>query len=184
MPESPTSCSRPSSCSSWWWARDHRPPWAVGLILASAGVGGLAASFAGPWMDRHGSPRTVFLGCLWSWTLCLLLIALSPNTVVLALAWAGVGATGAISSIILTMARVRAVPDAALGKVIGAAAVVAEGAVPLGAVVAGYFLAAAGPGLSAWVIFAVMAALTLTCARFLRPLDAARPPQPAKPALP
>jgi MFS family permease len=151
-------------------ARDHRPAWVVGLILAAAGVGGLLASFAGPWIDRHGSPRTVFLGCLGSWTLCLLLIALSKNSIVLAVAWAGVGATGAISSIILTMARIRAVPDAAIGKVVGAAAVVAEGAVPLGAVAAGYFLAAAGPDRSAWALFAIMAALTLFCVRFLRPL--------------
>ncbi|GIF20107.1 hypothetical protein BJ973_001987 [Actinoplanes tereljensis] len=110
----------------------------------------------------------------------LFLVAISRHPIVLALAWAGVGATGTISSIVLTMARLRAVPDAAIGKVVSAAAVVTDGAAPLGAIIAGYALTVAGPATTAWIIFTIMAILAVSYARLLPPLgETAKPPRRA-----
>ncbi|GIM96169.1 hypothetical protein Ato02nite_079620 [Paractinoplanes toevensis] len=63
---------------------------------------------------------------------------------------------------------------------VSAAAVVTEGAAPLGALIAGYALTVAGPATTAWIIFTVMAVLAVSYARFLRPLaNTAKPPREA-----
>jgi predicted MFS family arabinose efflux permease len=159
--------------------REDRPIWTVGVVLAAAGVGGLAGSFAAPWFDRNAPPRTLFLGSLWAWTALLLMIALSKSTLALLMAWAGVGAVGAVVSIVLTMARVRSVPDSAIGKVVSAAALITDVAFPLGAVLAGYLLTSVGPDISSWLIFAAAAAFAAVCTRFLEPLPSSPPPSAA-----
>ncbi|MBM2621409.1 MFS transporter [Actinoplanes sp. LDG1-06] len=149
--------------------REGRPAWTVGAILAAAGVGGILGSFAAPRLERRFSPRALFLGCVWVWTVMLALIAVSTHTVVLVAAWAGVGAVGTVVAVTLTVTRARAVPDSALGRIVSAASVITDGAVPIGAVLGGYLLAAAGPETTAWVLLAAMLLAALVCTRLLRP---------------
>jgi predicted MFS family arabinose efflux permease len=151
-------------------ARHGRPVWSAGVILAAAGAGGILGSLAAPRLDRSASPRALFLGCVWAWTSLLFLVALSQNTVVLLLAWGGVGAVGAVCAVVLTMARVRAVPDAELGQMVGAGTMITDGAVPAGAVIGGYLLASAGPSAAAWIVFGSMLVAALSATRFLKPL--------------
>jgi predicted MFS family arabinose efflux permease len=151
-------------------AREGRPVWTAGVILAAAGAGGILGSLTAPRLDRSASPRALFLGCVWAWTALLLLVALSKNTVVLLLAWGGVGAVGAVCAIVLTMARVRAVPDAELGQMVGAATVITDGAVPIGAVAGGYLLSSAGPSIAAWVVFGAMLVAAVSTTRLLKPV--------------
>ncbi len=156
--------------------REGRPAWTVGVILASAGVGGILGSFLAPRLERRASPRALFLGCVWAWTALLALVALSTHTVVLVLAWGGVGLVGTVCAVTLTVTRAAAVPDAALGRTVSAAAVITDGAVPIGAVIGGYLLASTGPETTATIILAVMLAAALLCTRFLRPAPPASPP--------
>lgn len=93
----------------------------------------------------------------------LLLIALDQHTIVLVLAWCGVGATGAVSGVTLAMARVRAVPDAALGRLVAASSLITEGAVPVGALAGGYLLQSYGPVVTSWIVFAALVPVTLIC---------------------
>jgi MFS family permease len=161
---------------------EFRPAWTIGVILAGAGVGGLAGSFAAPWLDRRAPARTLFLGCLWAWTSLLLLIAISQHPAVLAFAWCGVGAVGAVTAVVLTMARVRAIPEAALGRVVGAAGMLTDGAVPLGAVLAGYMLTLWSARTVGWILFAAVLAIALASTRFLAPAPL-QPPEWSVPDL-
>ena len=149
--------------------RDDRPAWTVGVILAAAGVGGLLASLVTPRLERAFPARTLFLGCVWVWTLLLAMIALSTHPVVLAIAWGGVGAVGTVVAITLTVTRARAVPDSMLGRIVSAAAVITDGAVPIGALAGGYLLAATSPETTAHILLIAMLAAALLCTRFLRP---------------
>nr|WP_221379956.1 MFS transporter [Actinoplanes polyasparticus] len=154
--------------------RDDRPAWTVGVILAAAGVGGLLASLVTPRLERAFPARTLFLACVWVWTLLLAMIALSTHPLALAIAWGGVGAVGTVVAITLTVTRARAVPDGMLGRIVSAAAVITDGAVPIGALAGGYLLAATSPGTTAQILLIAMLAAALLCTRFLRPA-----PQPA-----
>lgn len=160
--------------------RDGRPVWTVGAILASAGVGGILGSLLAPRLERSTSPRALFLGCVWAWTLLLSLVALSTDTLALVVAWGGVGAVGTVVSATLTVNRARAVPDGALGRIVSAASVVTDGAVPIGAVLGGYLLASAGPSVTARVVLVAMLAAAVLCTRLLRPA----PVTPVSPTLP
>ncbi|GAB2566436.1 MFS transporter [Paractinoplanes abujensis] len=149
--------------------REDRPAWTVGAILAAAGVGGILGSFAAPRLERRFSPRALFLGCVWAWTVMLAMIAVSTHPFVLVIAWAGVGAVGTVVAVTLTVTRARAVPDSALGRIVSAASVITDGAVPIGAVLGGYLLASAGPETTAWILLIAMLAAALVCTRLLRP---------------
>ncbi|MFC4063608.1 MFS transporter [Actinoplanes subglobosus] len=150
-------------------------PWLIGLILASSGVGGVAASFATAWLDRRLGQRGTFAAALWVWAFTLLVIALTTNPIVLALAWAVAGAGGVVVALVLTMSRLRAVPEAALGKVVGAASTITDGAVPLGAILAGYLLSVWETSEIGWALFICMLLLAVAGSRNLarnRRLDA------------
>ncbi|MBL7258381.1 MFS transporter [Paractinoplanes lichenicola] len=163
--------------------REDRPAWTVGAILAAAGVGGILGSFAAPRLERRFSPRALFLGCVWAWTVMLAMIAVSTHPVVLVIAWAGVGAVGTVVAVTLTVTRARAVPDSALGRIVSAASVITDGAVPIGAVLGGYLLASAGPQTTAWILSIAMLAAAVVCTRLLRPapIDQASRLSPAVP---
>jgi hypothetical protein len=64
------------------------------------------------------------------------------------------------------------VPDAELGQMVGAATVITDGAVPVGAVAGGYLLSSAGPATAAWIVFGAMLVAALSTTRFLRPVTA------------
>jgi MFS family permease len=151
-----------------------RPAWTIGLILAAAGVGGVGGSFAAVRLDRRVRPEVLFAAYLWGCTAMVLLIALSRNPFVLASAWCGIGAIGTINAVALTMARVRAVSDAALGRIVGAASVITVGAVPLGAVLAGYLLATWDAQSSGWILVAAMVLVALAGSRVLAPAGSGR----------
>ncbi|MCO8271208.1 MFS transporter [Actinoplanes sp. TRM 88003] len=161
--------------------RDNRPAWTVGLVLAAAGVGGLLASLVIPSLERRFPPRGLFLTCVWSWTALLAMIALSTHPVVLAIAWGGVGAVGTIVAVTLTVTRARAVPDNMLGRIVSAAAVLTDGAVPLGALVGGYLLAATTAETTARILAVAMLVAALLSTRFLRSAPTAVRPTGAEP---
>jgi MFS family permease len=142
------------------------PTWTVGIILAGAGVGGIGGSIVAAPLTRRYAAASLYAGCLWAWTVLLTLVAISADPWLLALAWGGIGAVGTVNSVALTMARVQAVPDTVLGRVIGAIAMVTDGAVPLGAVIGGYTLTAWSTRTTAWILSLTMVVLALIGGRF------------------
>ena len=138
-----------------------RPSWTVGVVLAAAGVGGLLGSFAAPRLIRRYSAPTVYAAALWAWAALLLPIAVSSDPYVLALAWCSSGAVGTVVAVALTVYRVAAIPEGALGQAVGAASIVIDGAVALGALLAGYLLSRCGLSTTGWILFAAMLTVAL-----------------------
>ncbi|WP_405160147.1 MFS transporter [Nocardia sp. NBC_01499] len=121
-----------------------KPTWIIGIVLGAAGVGGVLGSFAAARLTARYSARTVYRGSLFGWSALLVPIVLSTNPVVLAACWCGVGAVGTVVNVALTLFRVRVLPEQTLGRAVGAANLVTDGAVALGALLAGYLLSAFG----------------------------------------
>lgn len=138
-----------------------RPSWTVGVVLAAAGAGGLCGSFAASRLIRRYLASTVYAGALWVWAVLLLPVALSSDPYVLAIAWCGSGAVGTVVAVALTMYRVNTIPEGALGQAVGAASVVIDGAVALGALLAGYLLSSCGAATTGWILFAAMLSVAL-----------------------
>lgn len=147
--------------------------WGLGAVLAASGVGGLLGAVATPRLLRRFGPEAVYAMSLWGWAVALVVVAAVPHPYALAPAWAAVGGIGAVSSVAMTVIRLRAVPEETLGRTLGAVALVTDGLGPLGGVVIGYLLAAAGTRVTGWVLAGAMVA---TCLLGHRTLAAARHP--------
>ncbi|WP_330231599.1 MFS transporter [Nocardia sp. NBC_00508] len=137
------------------------PTWTVGVVLASAGVGGLFGAAAAARLVARSGPRLVYRGALWAWTALLVPIALSTNPFVLAACWCGIGGVGIASNVALTSYRVAVVPDHTLGRALATMGFVCDGAVAIGALGAGYLLSAVGVVTTGWIALAAMFVLAV-----------------------
>ncbi|MDH6132386.1 MFS family permease [Kitasatospora sp. MAA4] len=148
--------------------QEGRPEWVVGIILASAGAGGVVGAALAPRITRSFAPRRVFVAGLWLWAATLLPMALTANPVVLTLSWCGVGAVGTVVSVVNTLGRIGAVPPDALGRLVGLVSLITSGAVPLGAALGGYVIACWGVRATAWALPAVVVVLAAGSGLVLR----------------
>ncbi|WP_433716266.1 MFS transporter [Nocardia sp. CA-084685] len=139
--------------------RDRYPAWTAGLVLGAAGVGGILGAAAASWLTARISPRLLYRASLWAWTVLLVPIALSANPFALAACWCGIGGVGVLTNVALTIYRVEAIPEHTLLRAVAAMTLVCEGAVALGALAAGYLLAAAGIIPTRWIALAAMCTL-------------------------
>ncbi|WP_067477597.1 MFS transporter [Nocardia amamiensis] len=138
-----------------------RPVWTVGVVLGAAGVGGILGSFAASWLTGRFTAQRVYRGSLWAWAALLLPMALTSNPVVLGVCWFGVGAVGTVVNVALTIFRVNTVPEDTLGRAVGTVALVTDGAVALGALLAGYVLSVLGTAVTAWLLPVAMLLLAV-----------------------
>ncbi|WP_406234273.1 MFS transporter [Nocardia sp. NBC_01009] len=138
-----------------------RPVWTVGVVLGAAGIGGILGSFAAARLTTRFSAHAVYRGSLWAWTALLLLIAISSNPAIMAVSWCGIGGVGAVVNVALTLFRVRVIPEDTLGRTVGAGNIVTDGAVALGALLAGYVLTALGAATTGWVLVGAMLVLAI-----------------------
>ncbi|MFD0365414.1 MFS transporter [Nocardia sp. GCM10030253] len=138
-----------------------RPAWTVGVVLGAAGVGGILGSFAASGLTTRFSAHAVYRGSLWAWTALLVPIALSSNPAIMAVSWCGIGAVGTVVNVALTLFRVRVIPEDTLGRAVGAGNLVTDGAVALGALLAGYLLTALGTTTTGWALVGAMLVLAI-----------------------
>ncbi|WP_330252127.1 MFS transporter [Nocardia sp. NBC_00565] len=141
--------------------RGGHPAWTVGVVLGTAGVGGVLGAAAASWVTRRIPPRLVYRGALWAWTALLVPIALSANTIVLAVCWGAIGGVGVVSNVALTLCRVEVIPEHTLGRTVAAMAIVCDGAVAIGALGAGYLLSTVGIVTTRWTALAAMCTLAV-----------------------
>jgi MFS family permease len=145
--------------------------WGLGAVLAASGVGGVLGASVAPRLLRRFGPERVYALSLWGWAVALVVVAAVPHPYALAPAWAAVGGIGAVSSVAMTVIRLRSVPEETFGRMLGAVALVTDGLGPLGGVVVGYLLAAAGSRVTGW---ALAGAMVVTCLIGHRALVAGR----------
>ncbi|MGF1425951.1 MFS transporter [Kitasatospora sp. LaBMicrA B282] len=153
--------------------QEGRPTWLLGIILSSAGAGGILGAALAPRITRAFGPNRAFVIGLWLWALALTPMALTGNPVVLTVSWCGVGGVGTVVAVVNTLSRIEAVPPEALGRVVGLLSVIGDGAVPLGAAVGGYVIATWGVADTARLLPVTVAVLAVGAAALVRRLPAA-----------
>ncbi|MEU1726048.1 MFS transporter [Actinomadura sp. ATCC 39365] len=126
------------------------PSLLIGCLIAATGFGGVLGSFTASRLQSKGRTRGVIVTCVWSWLMLTGFVALVDHdsvvfvAVVLPLAWGGIGFTGAHINVALAVYQADEVPKELLGRVTGAGRFLSGGAVPLGALSAGYLIAVWG----------------------------------------
>lgn len=141
-----------------------RPAWTAGVVLGAAGVGGILGSLLAAWLTARLRAQAVYRGSLWAWTALLIPLALTDNPYLMAAAWGCFGAIGTVVNVALTMFRVAAIAEDTLGRAVGAISLVTDGAVALGALLAGYLLTTFDTAALSWALVCAMLTLAIAAA--------------------
>ena len=141
----------------------------IGMLLATSGVFGLVGSIVAPRLIKRVRDERVIIYCAAFWTVLTLVVAATADPVTGLIAWGGLSAAGGFLNVAMNNYQAERVPDRLLGRVIGINRFVTSGAVPLGALSAGYIVAELGPRAAALLVFAAIAAMTVTVLLLFRP---------------
>jgi predicted MFS family arabinose efflux permease len=147
-------------------------PALIGAMFAFVGAGGLLGSFVAPWAQRSFGARCVVVTVGWLWVAQIGLLVLLPNALSLG-AVSGVRSFAAPAFNVVVNSHVYQVtPDRLLGRVRGAARLVAWGSIPLGALVGGFLASAFGAQTTLLILTGIMCgvAAAATLARGMRQL--------------
>jgi MFS family permease len=161
---------------------------AVGLLLATGGIGGLVGALLAPRLSRaFGTARALVLTCLGTGLSGLLipLTARGPRIACYMIGSALIAAGIVVSNVIAGSFRQEYCPPSMLGRVTASMRFLAFGMIPLGALLAGALGTALGVRNGLWIVLAIFAASALVLLtphiRTTRNLPA-RPPSPTQPA--
>lgn len=120
-------------------------PATVGVMLGVAAAGGVLGSFAASWCERRLGLRFVVIGANWVWAVLMVVIGTTSDPYVLAAAYAAMWFVGPIWNVAITTFQLRTTPDRLQGRVIGTTNMLAQGALPVGALAGGLLLDGLGP---------------------------------------
>ena len=150
--------------------QQHMSGTEIGLLLASSGVGGLIGSVVAPKVGkRFRQERNIIVLCVLVWLVLIGIVAGTVHPVAGLLAWGGLSVTGGFLNVAIINHQTGRVPEHMLGRVMAVNRFVTGGAVPLGALSAGYIIAELRPDGAALLVFCVIAALCLAVPFLLRP---------------
>jgi MFS family permease len=141
----------------------------IGMLLATSGIFGLVGSAVAPGLIKRVRDERVVIYCAAFWTLLTLVVAATADPVIGLIAWGGLSAAGGFLNVAMNNYQAERVPDRLLGRVIGINRFVTGGAVPLGALSAGYIVAELGPRAAALLVFIVIALMTAAVLLLFRP---------------
>ena len=148
--------------------RDGVSPALVGVLLAASGVGGLVgASFAPRLLGRLEQPGTAVYACVLTWCLALWIFAVLHHPLGWLLAWAAVGFTGSLMSVLRGSHQATVVRPEWMGLVGGFNQFLTQGAVlPLAHIFGGGAIETLGPTtIAVSIAVAVTALLALVRTR-------------------
>lgn len=144
-------------------ATDHgASPTAVGFMLGITAVGGVCGSLAAPAAARRLTMKTIVIGANWAWLLLVPLLAVVHDAILLGLVFAAMAFIGPLWNVAISAYQLAVTPDRIRGRVLGAASMIAFGAVPLGSLTGGLLLSAVGATSTVWLLTLWMAVLALT----------------------
>lgn len=140
--------------------KQHIPSVMIGLLLATSGVAGLAGSAIAPLVSKRlPGERRIVVGCAAAWALLTLVVAVFTQPVIGLIAWGCLSLTGGYLNVAIMTYQTRRVPDHMIGRVMSINRFLTSGAVPLGALSAGYIVAGLNPQTAAWLVFWVIFAV-------------------------
>jgi predicted MFS family arabinose efflux permease len=137
---------------------------AVGLLLATGGIGGLVGALIAPRLSRaFGTARALVLTCLVTGLAGLLipLTARGPRIACYMIGSALIAAGIVVSNVIAGSFRQEYCPPSMLGRVTASMRFLAFGMIPLGALLAGALGTALGVRNGLWIVLAIFAASAL-----------------------
>jgi predicted MFS family arabinose efflux permease len=156
-------------------------PALIGGVFAILGAGSIAGALVAPWVQRRLPPPVVVLGSLWVWPVQTAALFLLPSPLALGAVTAAGFATGPIFNVVVGAYRYALVPEELYGRVASASLLFAWGSIPLGALFAGYGIAAWGAKAMLLVLAAMLLLLALA-ATASHDLRTAPPPAELAPA--
>jgi MFS family permease len=127
-------------------------PALVGVMLATAGLGGVVGSLIAPRFQRAFSPRDVVIGASLAWAVLFPLFTGTTNPYVFGLAWGGAALVGAIWNVVLGSYQLSVTPDHLRGRVASIGSLFGYGAFAVGSVVSGTLISLAGTEGATWVL--------------------------------
>jgi MFS family permease len=124
---------------------EGQPPFAVGVVFASQGIGAVVGAVCAPILiDRVRTSRLLTRGMALS-AMAMALPAVTPKFGVIAVAWAIEGVATSVIVVSWFTVRQRIVPERAIGRVVAAGRAIAYTAIPLGSIVGGLIVAGPQP---------------------------------------
>jgi MFS family permease len=136
-------------------------PALVGLMLATAGLGGILGSVVAPRVHGLVGPRAVVIGSTLIWAVLFPLFTGNTNPWVFGFAWGGASFVGAIWNVVVGSYQLSIVPDELRGRVSGIGGLMAYGAMALGALLSGFLISTLGTDGATWTLRAAIIALAV-----------------------
>lgn len=153
---------------------------AIGIMFGIAAVGGVLGSLVAPAVERRLSMKVVVIGVNWVWAALVPLVLVVRDPYLLGAVYALMCFVGPMWNVVISAYQLAITPDSIQGRVIGAASMVAFGAIPLGSLVGGLLLGWVGARTTVWLltIFMVFIAMVATVNRAVRAAPALRSREP------
>lgn len=145
-------------------------PGAIGVMFGIAAAGGVLGSLVAPAVERRLSMKVVVIGVNWVWALLVPVVLVVRDPYLLGAVYALMCFVGPVWNVVISAYQLAITPDSIQGRVIGAASMVAFGAIPLGSLVGGLLLGWVGTRTTVWVltVFMVFIAVVATVNRAVR----------------
>jgi MFS family permease len=136
-------------------------PGLVGVMLATAGVGGVLGSTVAPRVEGRVGPRTVVIGSALIWAVLFPLFTGNTNPWIFGFAWGGASFVGAIWNVVVGSYQLSIVPDELRGRVASIGGLMAYGALALGALLSGLLISTFGTDGATWTLRAAIIAVAV-----------------------
>jgi MFS family permease len=123
----------------------HATPFAIGLVLAMDGVGGMIGSILADRFQHILTFRVAFIGCHWLWAVLWFLLLLPRDMIALSIVVALLYAVLMIADLAQFSYRRILIPDELQGRVNSVFRLISYSGAPLGLALAGFLLQVYGP---------------------------------------
>jgi MFS family permease len=142
----------------------------VGVMLATAGLGGVLGSLIAPRFEDAISPRDVVISASIAWAVLFPLCTGTTNPYLFGFAWGASALVGAIWNVVLGSYQLSVLPDDLRGRVSSIGNLFAYGAVTVGSLVSGALISTAGTEGATWILrIAIVAVSVVTvCDPYIR----------------
>ena len=141
--------------------RLHASSFAIGLMLAGAGLGNILGTLLTPAIQKRFSFRQVMVVSVWVLALTWLLYLVAPNPLLLGVFTAIMVIGVPVQGITQFSYRIKLIPDHLQGRVNAPFRIIAWGSGPLGLALTGALLQAFGPAATVWILFVPQLALAV-----------------------
>lgn len=122
----------------------HASPFAIGLIFAGGGVGGILGAIVTPFFQKRLHFGPMIMSTLWFWAFLWMVLAITPNVVLLSIVTGLTFAAASLYDIVQFSYRVARTPDVLQGRVSSVVRLFTFSGPPLGLALTGVLLQAIG----------------------------------------